>query len=161
MDFRILRLDGRGRFDALVLVGALALFALNEHAVKPAIEGAPLCADAGLTIVELVIRGYFNDFLGGLAFLAYANLLMAFVRPRCRIRRLSVTLAFIAACGLFWEYVAPLFVPGSVSDPWDVLAYCLGGATYWAAQILWTCAREKSNAIHGDVGGSGHRRRRR
>ena len=35
--------------------------------------------------------------------------------------------AFPLACGLFWEYVSPLYLPCSVSDPWDVLAVWLGG----------------------------------
>ena len=35
--------------------------------------------------------------------------------------------AFPLACGLFWEYVTPLYLPCSVSDPWDVLAVWLGG----------------------------------
>ena len=35
--------------------------------------------------------------------------------------------AFLLACGLFWEYVTPLYLPRSVSDPWDVLAVWLGG----------------------------------
>ena len=34
-----------------------------------------------------------------------------------------MAVAFLLLCGLFWEYVSPLLIPGSVSDPLDLLAY--------------------------------------
>ena len=34
---------------------------------------------------------------------------------------------YLLGCGLFWEYVTPLYLPRSVSDPWDILAVWLGG----------------------------------
>ena len=37
-------------------------------------------------------------------------------------------LALALVCGLFWEYITPLYLPRSVSDPWDILAVLLGGA---------------------------------
>ena len=36
-------------------------------------------------------------------------------------------LALALVCGLFWEYITPLYLPRSVSDPWDILAVLLGG----------------------------------
>ena len=129
MDFLLLRLKRYGAFDACLLIGALVLFAINEHAIKPVVSGAELAA--GYSFAKLLLLGYFNDFLGGVAFLAYTNLLLALVRPRWMIRRLPVAVVYIFLCGLFWEYVAPLVVPDSVSDPWDVFAYCVGAVAYW------------------------------
>lgn len=34
-------------------------------------------------------------------------------------------------CGLFWEYLTPLFRKNTVSDIFDVLAYMVGGLIYW------------------------------
>lgn len=154
MHLLVLRLKKYGAIDAGLFVGALALFAANEYLIKPVVLGAVsvggLPADggpaAGLSFVELIILGHFNDFLGGLAFMAYTNLFISLVEPRFRIRNPFIGVAYIFCCGLFWEYAAPLFVPDSVSDPWDVLAYCLGGAAYWAIMAVkkMICRRAKS-----------------
>lgn len=140
MHLLVLRLKKYGALDACLFVAALALFAVNEHLIKPAVLGAASASSslaeggsaAGFSFAELIILGHFNDFLGGLAFMAYTNLLISLVEPRFRIRNPFIGVVYIFCCGLFWEYAAPLFVPDSVSDPWDVFAYCLGGATYWA-----------------------------
>ena len=33
--------------------------------------------------------------------------------------------------GLVWEVGAPMVVPGSVGDFWDIIAYMIGGFIYW------------------------------
>lgn len=154
MHLLVLRLKRHGAFDACLFMGALVLFAVNEHLVKPAVLGAAPASESlaegasavGFSYVELIILGYFNDFLGGLAFMAYTNLLISLVQPRYRIRNPLIGIAYIFCCGLFWEYAAPLFVSDSVSDPWDVLAYCLGAVLYWAIVGVKkiTCRRAES-----------------
>ena len=62
---------------------------------------------------------------GGLMLCVLGALLAAAGRP-LRLRFLPVS-AFLLGCGLFWEYVTPLYLPRSVSDPRDVLAVWLGG----------------------------------
>lgn len=52
--------------------------------------------------------------------------LLAAAGRSLRLRFLPVS-AFLLGCGLFWEYVTPLYLPRSVSDPRDVLAVWLGG----------------------------------
>ena len=46
-------------------------------------------------------------------------------------KKAALTLVSLLAagvlCGLFWEYVSPLLISGSVSDPLDLLAYLAGG----------------------------------
>lgn len=86
------------------------------------------------------LKNHFSDVLAGILLPAYSNALIAmtplktrgFVRP-CTI----LTLVFIAA--LFWEFVAPLFVRGSTSDPKDIIAYMLGGGLY----CLFNMARKE------------------
>ena len=58
--------------------------------------------------------------------LSLANLLLSAGRLP-PLTRVLPTAAFLLLCGLFWEYVAPLLVSGSVSDPLDLLAYLAGG----------------------------------
>lgn len=58
--------------------------------------------------------------------LSLANLLLSAGRLLPLTRTLP-TAAFLLLCGLFWEYVSPLLVSGSVSDPLDLVAYLAGG----------------------------------
>ena len=61
------------------------------------------------------------------------NLILSLSRwPEKRLRRAWQFLAAGVLCGLFWECAAPRFLPDSIGDPWDVLAYVLGMLTYWA-----------------------------
>ena len=34
-------------------------------------------------------------------------------------------------CGIFWEYITPLFRHNTTTDPCDILAYMIGGFLYW------------------------------
>ena len=154
MHLLVLRLKKYGALDACLFVAALALFAVNEHLIKPAVLGAASASGslaeggsaAGFSFAELIVLGHFNDFLGGLAFMAYTNLLISLVEPRFRIRNPFIGVAYIFCCGLFWEYAAPLFVPDSVSDPWDVLAYSLGSVAYWVVRTVGSRRRHAGGA---------------
>ena len=69
---------------------------------------------------------YFHDILAGAMILALANLLLSAGRLPPLTKALPAA-AFLLLCGLFWEYVSPLLISGSVSDPLDLLAYLAGG----------------------------------
>ena len=58
--------------------------------------------------------------------LSLANLLLSAGRLPPLTRALPAA-AFLLLCGLFWEYVSPLLISGSVSDPLDLPAYLAGG----------------------------------
>ncbi|QKS70136.1 hypothetical protein FLK61_25535 [Paenalkalicoccus suaedae] len=75
-----------------------------------------------------MIHWYFNDFLAGMLLMAVAGALFDIARQR-QYLFLSWPLAItvLLSASVFWEYVAPLYVEGSVSDPWDIVAYTLGG----------------------------------
>lgn len=119
-----MRVDRALVIDAAVLGAALVLFCLNNQVIKEALAG---------TFAGDFFKNYFNDVLGGIAFLAYTNIVVGLVRPTLRLRRLASIAAYLFLCGLFWEYAAPLFVAGSVSDPWDIVCYVVGGVGYGAA----------------------------
>ena len=69
---------------------------------------------------------YFHDILAGAMILSLANLLLSAGRLP-PLTKVLPTAAFLLLCGLFWKYVSPLLVSGSVSDPLDLLAYLAGG----------------------------------
>ena len=75
-----------------------------------------------------LLAWYGADFLaGGMMLLLLMTVL------RLAGRRLPgpvLSLLFCLCCGLFWEYVTPLYLSRSVSDPWDVAAVVLGGACW-------------------------------
>lgn len=116
-------------FDAFILAACCVLFYSNNLVLKQAVP-----PDA--TLLSLLVHNHLNDFLGGIAFLGYTNLLLDLVRPSARICRLPFCLAYIFLCGLFWEYLAPFFVPGSIADPLDLAAYVFGSAVYWCLMQL-------------------------
>lgn len=123
-------------FDACILAACCVLFYSNNLVLKQAVP-----PDA--TLLSLLVHNHLNDFLGGIAFLGYTNLLLDLVRPSARICRLPFCLAYIFLCGLFWEYLAPFFVPGSIADPLDLAAYVFGSAVYWC--LLRLAERRPAN----------------
>ena len=112
--------------DAALLGICAAVFYLNVLLLIPMIADGSVAPPISYL---LVCHG--NDFIGGIAFMAYTNLLISFIKPEVRFKRLSAVIIFIFLCGIFWECAAPLFVEGSTGDMMDILAYDLGAILYW------------------------------
>ena len=71
----------------------------------------------------------FRDLFAGLAIVAWADFLLGLGRfPP--IRSWKQTVPLLLACGLVWEVLAPLWKPGAILDPWDFLAYQIGGGLW-------------------------------
>lgn len=123
------------KFNTLIDLGILTLCAIlfyaNEYLITPFISYS-----ASGTIWYYLITSHANDFLGGVAFMTYTNLLLSLVRPELRFKKLASIAVYIFFCGLFWEYIAPLFVANSISDPLDILAYLIGATLYWAILLV-------------------------
>lgn len=124
--------------DAVILLVTAILFYANEHLITPAIS----YSTSG-TIWYYLITSHANDLLGGIAFMAYTNLLFSLVRPELRFKKLTSIAIYIFFCGLFWEYVAPLFVPNSISDPLDILTYLIGAILYWVILLVTKSKRKE------------------
>ena len=94
----------------------MGLYALNRFVLLPRADG----------LLHRLLSGYFADFLAGgmMIVLLFAALHLAHRKPPSPWHCLALALV----CGLFWEYITPLYLPQSVSDPWDILAVLLGGA---------------------------------
>ena len=93
----------------------MGLYILNRFVLLPRADG----------LLHRLLSGYFADFLAGgmMVLILFAALSAAKRKPPKPLSALA--LAFF--CGLFWEFVTPLYLSRSVSDPWDVLAVLLGG----------------------------------
>jgi len=85
------------------------------------------------TGLDLFIAYYMNDILAGVLVVAFFNFAFSFysVRTIC-LNTLLTILTFTFICGLFWEYIAPLYKPKSTGDYKDIIAYCCGGIIYYA-----------------------------
>lgn len=87
------------------------------------------CCFSYHSILSLFFHCYLNDVLCGILFPAYCNLLLE--NRYAALNRLWKIELLLFCCGIFWEYGAPFFVPNSISDPWDIIAYMSGGLIYW------------------------------
>lgn len=71
------------------------------------------------------MRNYFNDIMGGIVFGVVVRAAGRFWFKK-EIRS-SLYMLLILTAGIYWEYAAPLYVPGAVSDVGDIAAYLSGG----------------------------------
>lgn len=79
--------------------------------------------------IKWFISSYFNDIIGGITFMAYTNLVLSF--RNIIMSKLWQIELLMFSCGLFWEFITPLYRVDTVSDIWDIFAYMLGGILYW------------------------------
>lgn len=75
------------------------------------------------------MNGYFNDVLAGLLLISFTNLM--FDKINKSFYSLLKIEGYLCLVGLFWEYITPLYNQNSTSDPFDILAYMIGGLVYF------------------------------
>ena len=107
------------RFDFFLVAITAILYLLNISVFKKAHTG----------IFHYFFVCYFNDLICPMGFLAYVNIMLSFVNKK--LDGLISILIFCFACGLIWEFVAPLLKENSVTDFCDLLCYCAGGVLYY------------------------------
>lgn len=122
----------RIKLDAAMLAATAALYAGNRMFFS-GISGAP----------GQFCRFYGNDILAGIFILALLNILLFFSRYP-PVRNLLFFIPFLLFCGFVWEFLAPLWKPGAVTDFWDLLAYQAGGVFYWLCGLLFFRKRKTS-----------------
>jgi len=111
------------RFDLAVIMAAGVFYLVNRLWLIPSTGGW----------LGWFLACYANDLFAGAAIAAWADLLLRLGRlPPIRSWRQTVPLLLI--CGLVWEVAAPLWKAGAVFDPWDFVAYQIGGALWLTAQ---------------------------
>jgi len=92
-------------------------------------------------VIRNLLAWHGADFLAGALMLCVLNtaLIASGRRP---LKHLLWATLFLLACGLFWEVITPLYLPRSVSDPWDVLACWLGGISFLLFERMVDSLRE-------------------
>ncbi len=121
-----MRLNKKQKKDLLFFIVPLLLFQVNEL----------IKADVQIPVLGYLLRCHFNDYLGGISFAAYLNLVLSL--SNWTTFRLTKIWHFLIAgllCGICWEVITPLFMQSSTGDVWDVAAYILGMLTYWLCGI--------------------------
>ena len=111
-----------------VLLGVSGLYGLNRFLLLPSLRILAKSAQPA----ELLYRGlasYGADVLAGMWILCFLNLLLVW-SGRKPIRRTVPAVLFVLGCGMFWEYITPLYLNRAVSDYLDVAAYLVGGGVY-------------------------------
>ena len=117
-----MRLNKRQKKDLLFFIVPLILFQVNEL----------IKADVQIPVLGYLLRCHFNDYLGGISFAAYLNLVLSLSNwTSFRLTKVRHFLVASLFCGICWEVITPLFIKTSTGDAWDIIAYILGMLTYW------------------------------
>lgn len=114
-------MTGEGKKNLLIIAISLAFYCVNRFSnlLK------------SVSCVGFIFRNHFNDYLGGIVFISYVNLLM--VRgERKTFTTFPWMLCWSGVCSLCWEGIAPTILSYSTADWRDCIAYLLGMLTYWA-----------------------------
>jgi len=78
------------------------------------------------------INNYLNDLLVMCFILPYSNLLLKlYKKKKIRIDKFFQIISFSLLCGLFWEFVTPLYYKKSVTDFVDIIMYIASGLIYY------------------------------
>ena len=124
-----------------VLLGLCGLYGLNRFLVIPGLAAAAQNiqppAVAAAEVLYRLVSSYGADVLAGAWILCFLNLVLVWSGRR-PVRRMSLALLFVFGCGVFWEYITPLYLNRAVSDPLDVAAYVAGGCVYMLVErCVW------------------------
>lgn len=111
------------RGDIAVSVAVLVLYSLNRFLIKP------IAPD---NVLGYLLRCHVNDYLGGVLFPVYTNILISvFLDTGKRMVRLAQFVSVGVVCAVFWEGIAPLVLSYSTADILDCIAYIFGSLTCW------------------------------
>ena len=83
------------------------------------------------------VHNYLNDLLAMGVLLPYCNSLIRICnRPDLLLMTWQRVLPFAILGGIFWEYVTPMYLSRSVSDPIDLICYSAGAMGYYGLHRL-------------------------
>ena len=111
-----------------VLLGLSALYGANRFILLPGLA-ALAKSGQGTDVLYRLISSYGADVLAGAWILCFLNLILVW-SGRKPVYSIAPAMLFVLGCGIFWEYVTPLYLSRSVGDPLDITAYLAGGCVY-------------------------------
>lgn len=111
--------------EIVIVVVALIIYIFNRVA-KSYIN---------IPLIDYICRNHLNDFLGGVVFCAYTNIILIIFKRKA-IHSLTFLIPYMIIVGICWEYLLPFIFSYSTSDFWDVVSYTLGGVMYYCIIVL-------------------------
>lgn len=82
---------------------------------------------------NIFFKGYLNDLLAPILLLAFSNFLLSFYDKEIKGKYIYI---IIAICGIYWEFITPLYKKGSVCDILDIVMYMCGASMYSLLRFL-------------------------
>lgn len=116
---RSLRLAPKTKMNIMIIFISVFLYLLNRLILKDITEG----------LIHWFLVCYWNDITGAIAVSAYVDSII-FHYSKKEIHFWGL-IGILLACGIFWEFITPLFRKNSVCDFWDIVAYMSGGVIYY------------------------------
>lgn len=83
----------------------------------------------GNGVLAYIMRCYFDDIVGSIIMLMMITMLFPLISNN--MRKLYQIELFMFVCGLFWEFVTPLYRRDVTADLLDIIAYMFGGMCFW------------------------------
>lgn len=80
--------------------------------------------------IEYFLNCYLNDILGTIVFLLCFSEILYAIKKDITLRLIHIEL-IVLFCGVFWEYITPIYRQDTISDMWDIIAYLFGGLCFW------------------------------
>lgn len=109
--------------DTYVFLSAMLFYSLNRFMLKEVVA---------LPVLSNILKYHFNDYCGAIAFIAYVNILITCSKYKNRkVCSLKAILPITFGISICWEGFAPLISNKSTADWLDVIAYIIGGISYW------------------------------
>lgn len=121
----------RKKADLLLILITLSLYIINQLTK----------ADIVSPFIRWFMCCYFNDFIGGITFTSYVDIIL--LSKNLTLDTLWKIELLMLGCGLFWEFITPLFRKNTVCDIWDIVAYLLGGLAYYYIFIILNIKNEQ------------------
>lgn len=82
---------------------------------------------------NIFFQGYFNDLLAPILLLAFSNFLLSFYEKEWKGKNIYIV---IVICGIYWEFITPLYKKDSVCDVLDMIMYIGGASIYSLLRFL-------------------------
>lgn len=109
--------------DFAVALAILVVYAVNRFLLKPVMPNHA---------IGYFLKCHFNDFLGGILFPIYVNILIGiYLGKENQMAHVMEFVCLGILCALFWEAIAPILLPYSTADILDCIAYLAGSITCW------------------------------
>ena len=89
---------------------------------------------------NIFLHSWFNDTLAMPIIFSFSAIARAVTKVNIAFTNLYY-LGLTIFCSFVFEYIRPIFIKSSVTDKYDIIAYCIGATAY----ICWCTENHKKN----------------